>query len=95
MQIRIGCLDGNTYESDIVDNKDIQAELDRTGGRIGTGEFRNMEINTVEEFANWMRDMTMGKRMPGGFEPTDVTLVMGGRDRVFKPSAIVWCEVDL
>jgi len=93
MQIRIGCLDGNTYEGDHVPDAEIQEHLDSVSGRIGTGAWDHVVVSTPKEFGDFLRDGILG-RSTEGIDMDEVTLIINGRERSFNPDQIVWCEID-
>lgn len=92
MQFRVGAVDGKTYESVVVSDEELQEELDKLGGKIGTGGFDDVIVNTPDEFVDFMRDFLKGNIE--GVSPTELTLRMEGDvERVFPMSQVVWWEI--
>lgn len=92
MRVRIGCTDGNTYESDDYPESVLQQEIEAKGGNIGTGDFDGrFTVTTVDEAVEVMEKILAGN-LDGG-ETTTVTLIINDKPRVFQHSAIVWHEI--
>lgn len=91
MKIRIGCTDGNTYETADIPESELQDWLDENEGRIGTGTLRDLVCNTVDEFLDWYKSMLSNS--DPDFDTTDVTLVIDGYHRTFDYDKIVWHEI--
>lgn len=93
MRVRIGCIDGNTYESDDVPESEIQEYLDANPDGITTGVLAGeFSVTTVDEFVDFFDKMISGSLE--GMNTTEITLVIDGRNRSFKPETIVWHEIE-
>ncbi len=87
MQIKIGCVDGNTYISDRVDNKEVLAKFHCTGVLEGISK------DTIDDVAEYLSDFVF-KEEVDGVRPTSFRIVNGGKIKEFRISSIIWLEID-
>ena len=93
MFIRIGCVDSNTYKSDDVSESEIQEYIDANPDGITTGALAGLySIKTVDDFVDFFDKMLAGTLMDG-METTEVSLIIDGKSRSFRPDTIVWHEI--
>jgi hypothetical protein len=92
MIVSIGCLDGKTYVSDEIPNEEIQKDLWSHDGRIGSGIWADRVINTVEEYAEVVKDLAQHDT---SFATKSFLMTIGGKDFQFNAHTIVWVSVDV
>lgn len=90
MRFRIGCVDGNTYSSDEMSRAEIQAEIDRVYGYIGTGDLANKKFHTADEFIEFVVDSC---KYNSRNDTQVFRMTISGNQRQFNVCHIVWCEV--
>jgi hypothetical protein len=91
MRVRIGCIDGNTYESDEINEAELQQYLDEQDGLIGTGDFSGPMVRTVDDFVELINQMLSGS--VNGAKTTHIDLEIDGKKRKFLFDKIVWSEI--
>lgn len=93
MRVRIGCVDGHTYESDYVPAADIQEYLDEVDGVIGNDPKNGpIVVRNEREFGAWFIDMC---KYDTSNNAQSITLEIEGVTRMFNSAHIVWAEVIL
>lgn len=92
MQFRVGAVDGKTYESVVITDEELQAELDKVDGKIGSGYLEGIVIHNPDEFVDFMREFLKGDIE--GVKPEQLTMNMESGQRVFPMDQIVWWEID-
>lgn len=85
----IGCVDGHTYVSDYMDNKEIEEQLPIKGA----GVWDELKINTLEEYAQFITKGAMGESIDDA-TVLNIQLTINEQVRYFQTSKIVWCEVQ-
>lgn len=93
MKIRIGCVDGKTYESVEISREYIQEALDSNNGYLGDGSSRT-RIDSVEEAMEFLVGFCKyDKRNNSQYFSMEVEQGDPSFKRTFNVKHIVWWEV--
>ena len=92
MFIRVATIDGTIHTGDATPEDEIQAYLDEHNGYVGTGDWENKQILTVEDFIELMDD-TINSDDDNELSNSKINLQIGGNKRSIKTKGIVWWEI--
>lgn len=90
MHLVIGCVDGKEYASKDIPREEIEAELAKVNGVLGTGPFKGITAFTAEEFGEAMAEFFV--KTDNEYPRTVIELDTGAGTRYFKPENIVWAQ---